>query len=105
MKAKRVCSVPNCPTLTDGGRCPTHRRMAEQQRGTPTQRGYGASFQAERRQWKAMLDTEPWPCARCGRPIQPGEPFHLDHSDDRSGLLGPSCPKCNTSAGGKAAHR
>lgn len=38
----RVCSKPGCPEYTDqGGRCPDHRREAEQRRGTARQRGYG----------------------------------------------------------------
>ncbi len=62
MKAKRVCSVPNCPTLTDGGRCPTHRRIAEQQRGSPSQRGYGT---AHRLRFRAAVLTRYPACVIC----------------------------------------
>lgn len=39
-----VCAQPGCPTLTDGTRCPTHRRArqraTDQRRGTRQERGY-----------------------------------------------------------------
>ncbi len=38
--ARRVCSTPSCPNLTDGGRCAGCRTAADQRRGTPAQRGY-----------------------------------------------------------------
>jgi hypothetical protein len=35
-------------------------------------------------------------CARCGLPIEPGEPWNLDHSDtDPRAYLGPSHRACN----------
>jgi hypothetical protein len=36
--------------------------------------------------------------------ILPGTEWALDHTDDRTGYLGPSHKRCNDSAGGKAAH-
>lgn len=36
----RVCPVPGCPNLTQGGRCPTCTKQADRARGTATQRGY-----------------------------------------------------------------
>ena len=38
-------------------------------------------------------------CARCRRPIETGQAWHLDHSDDRATYIGPSHARCNTSAG------
>ena len=40
--------------------------------------------------------------ARCGRRIQPNEPWALDHTDDRTGYLGASHATCNLQA---AAHK
>jgi hypothetical protein len=34
-----------------------------------------------------------------------GQQWHLDHNDDRTGYRGPAHARCNTSAGGKAAHQ
>lgn len=39
----RVCSVSGCPTIyptNEGSRCTTHRKAADQARGTSTERGY-----------------------------------------------------------------
>lgn len=40
-------------------------------------------------------------CGRCRLPIEAGQPWHLDHSDDRAGYIGPSHARCNTSAGAR----
>lgn len=104
-RAKRPCPVPGCPELTDGGRCPTHKttlqRTQDAQRGTPTERGYGPAHRRLRARIARTLEGRP--CAReCGHIFRHGEPFDLDHTDDRSGYLGPSCPSCNRSAAGRA---
>lgn len=50
----------------------------------------------------------PLPCVDCGRPVHPGQPFHVGHiiaasmgGTDSPSNLGPSHVKCNTKAGGK----
>lgn len=40
-RARRVCSVPGCPNLCDGGRCGGCRTEAERRRGSAAARGYG----------------------------------------------------------------
>ena len=103
---KRVCNETGCPILIDGpGRCPQHQREAEVKRGSRQARGYGKDHDTERAKWKAILDRRPWPCARCDAHIMPGEPWHLDHSDDRTRYIGPSHALCNLSAAGRAAHK
>lgn len=69
------------------------------QRGTTSERGYGAPHQQLR---KALLSE--WhpgdPCARCGGPMLADELLDLDHADDRGGYLGLSHASCNRSANG-----
>lgn len=56
----RVCSVPNCPRVypdDEGSRCAQHRKQADRQRGTASDRGYNtAGHQAFRR---AVLTRDP----------------------------------------------
>jgi hypothetical protein len=67
---------------------------------TTTERGYGYAHQQARQQWAPRVATGTVPCTRCGRPIKPGTPWHLDHNDNRAGYRGPSHATCNTSTGG-----
>lgn len=101
----RVCAEPGCPVITDGRRCPTHTRTTDQARGTRQARGYGRAHDIERARWASAVRRGGVYCSRCHEPIAPDEPWHLDHSDDRSRYLGPSHARCNLAAGGRAAHR
>ncbi|QLQ10950.1 MAG: hypothetical protein HZY75_11970 [Nocardioidaceae bacterium] len=61
---------------------------------------YGSTHRRVRAVYATLL---PLPCVFCGRPIQPGQPFHLDHLPgtlDR--YRGVACPSCNSRDG---AHR
>ena len=101
-----VCSVVGCPTLIPKpGRCPEHARQADHNRGTRTNRGYGSNHVALRTQWALRVSRGTVNCARCGNPIHPNEPWHLDHDDDRTGYRGPSHARCNLAAAGRASHR
>lgn len=106
--AGRRCPATRCPAiLTHGERaCPEHLAQYEAKRGTKAERGYGAHHQALRAEWQARIDTgEIVHCARgCGTRLA-GRVWHLGHTDDRAGYIGPECVTCNTSAGGKASHR
>lgn len=99
----RVCPEPGCPVLVDKGRCPDHRRAAEQARGSKADRGYGPEHQHIR---DALLDRqakgETLMCARCGKPITWDEPWHLGHTEDRTTWTGPEHALCNLSAAGHA---
>lgn len=101
----KVCAQPGCPEITERRHCDEHATERERARGTRQQRGYTAEHDRLRARWKPKVDRCEVDCARCGRLILPGEVWHLDHTDDRTGYLGPSHEACNTSAGGKAAHR
>lgn len=69
--------------------------------GSTTARGYGWTHQAERRRWEPVVDSGSALCVRCGRPIIPGTRWHLDHTEDKLGYLGPAHARCNLSAAGK----
>lgn len=111
MPAMRVCSCTtclahpgSCPELVAKGRCPACAQQAEVRRGSRQQRGYGAQHERIRRQWAPKVATGTVTCARGDHLIDPAKPWALDHTDDRTGYLGPSCATCNNRAGGKAAH-
>lgn len=79
--AKRVCSVPGCPQLTDGGRCADHERNAERQRGSAHRRGYDRKWQATRRRYLAANPV-------CSEPDCQRLATDVDHIDGL-GPLGP----------------
>jgi hypothetical protein len=97
----------DCGRPTEGSRCQscnlTRTRQREAGRGTREQRGYGPAHHAERRRWAAKIAArEPVTCVRCGEPIVSGQLWQLDHTDDRTGYLGPSHQSCNIAAGNRA---
>jgi hypothetical protein len=65
---------------------------------TPTERGYGTAHHKERARVDRIVQAGEAACCRCGSLIEPGSDWHLDHTDDRSGYLGPSHPDCNVRA-------
>ncbi len=62
--------------------------------------GYGSDHRRLRRMWAQRIRNN-WmpPCSRCGYPVLPGQAWDLDHTDDRTGYLGPAHAHCNRSAG------
>jgi hypothetical protein len=66
-------------------------------------RGYGISHQRLRKKWAARVERGEVYCTRCGKWIQPGTPWDLDHDDadsivtggSRTNYLGPSHRGCN----------
>ena len=103
----RRCPATRCPNLIEAGDryCPDHSRDYEARRGTRQARGYGTPHSRLRQQWQARMDAgERVACARCGLPVDPRQPWALDHADDRKSYLGPSHKRCNDSAGGQRAH-
>jgi hypothetical protein len=60
---------------------------------------YGWRHQQIRRSLIASVAAGVQPCARCGEPIEPGEPWDLGHDDrDRRFYSGPEHERCNRSA-------
>lgn len=66
----------------------------------PRQRGYDGAHDRERARWVPKVNAGLVDCARCGGPIEPGRPWDLGHTDDRSGWSGPEHVTCNRKAGG-----
>jgi 5-methylcytosine-specific restriction enzyme A len=78
-RALAVCPVAGCAEVTTGGRCGSHRRQAEQYRGSARQRGYGR--QHETRFRPGVLKRDP-----------------LCVCTDQSHDHGPRCPAQSTVA-------
>jgi hypothetical protein len=69
------------------------------------QRGYGAHHQQVRRTWAPRVATGHIDCYRCGHPIQPGTPWDLGHTTDRTDHTGPEHRHCNRSEGATRGNR
>ena len=102
----RPCIV--CGALTDGTRCPDHRRPAwrssRTQGMTTAQRGYDSAWQRARR---AQLRTEPQ-CRGCGAPAT--EVDHIIPIADGGARLDPGnlasvCTTCHRAKTLRDAHR
>lgn len=96
----------DCGVMSDQPRCPTHRaehqRQRDAKRGSATARGYGRRHVAERNRWRPIVEAGGATCWRCGRPIDPSEPWDLGHDDnDRSKYKGPEHPLCNRRTSGR----
>jgi hypothetical protein len=60
---------------------------------------YGPAHRSLRAEFAPVIARGDWPCARCGEPIDPGEPWDLDHDDFAPRLyLGPAHRRCNRAA-------
>jgi hypothetical protein len=62
---------------------------------TSAERGYGYAHRKARKEWKVLVEAGGVSCARCSQPIEPGTPWDLDHTEDRTGYLGASHSRCN----------
>lgn len=68
-----------------------------------TRRGYGVEHQKLRA--RLLPSAYGTACARCHRPMLPGQELHLDHTDDKRGYLGFSHAECNIKAGNAKGRR
>jgi 5-methylcytosine-specific restriction enzyme A len=80
-KSMHPCNAPGCPKLTTDRHCDTHKRVAEErgdkERGTATERGYGA----EHRRWRMMILARDPLCVVClkeGRTTPSTDADHID---------------------------
>lgn len=71
--------------------------------GNTTELGYGWTHQQKRAEYQKVVDAGAGECWRCGKPINPGDEWHLGHDDhDRTKYRGIECPPCNLEHGGRA---
>lgn len=97
--ASPCIAEPTCPHTTP---CPVHA----DDRGTTTERGYGADHQTVRAQVAPMVEAGAATCWRCGDPIDPDGPWDLGHDDhDRSIYRGPEHPGCNRATSSRRRRR
>lgn len=66
-----------------------------QNRAPNALRGYGREHCRLRKQLAPVVALGAAVCVRCGGLIVPGDPWDLDHTDDRSGYNGPAHIGCN----------
>lgn len=70
--ALRPCPAPHCRQLTKGGPCPTHRRQADQLRGSRHERGYGITWEDFRQQFMdRLIEAGIVPCCGAALPTGP----------------------------------
>jgi 5-methylcytosine-specific restriction protein A len=91
-KSKKPCSVPGCPTLTQGRWCEKHTknkfvaRGYDQLRGSSSERGYDSQWKRTR---LIALQRDNYLCQEClkvDRPTQAQEVHHLLGIDIRPDL-------------------
>jgi 5-methylcytosine-specific restriction enzyme A len=59
----RPCSAPGCGNLTSSGRCTSHQRSQDRQRGKTVARGYDADHKRLRIN---CFERDGWRCVDCG---------------------------------------
>jgi hypothetical protein len=80
-------------------------RVRERRRKRPSNRGYGRHHRELRKRLAPLVASGQAICARCGRPITPGEPWDLGHDDrDRSRYSGPEHARCNRATSSRRRH-
>lgn len=73
-----------------------------QPQALPAARGYGPEHRKARAaKAEEIKRTGGAPCVFCGRWIRPTEPWHLDHTPDRTAYRGIAHPACNRSDGAR----
>ena len=81
--------------------CKPAPKRGDAKLGTTVERGYDARHRRERQRVARLIKGGDQVCCRCGNPLPPDIPssaWHLDHTEDRTGYLGPAHKECNERA-------
>lgn len=82
------------------------RQARDRLRPPPSKRGYGSAHRRLREIWGDRVKEGGIRCARCGKPIRPGDKWDLGHDDvDRKIYRGPEHQRCNRATATHAAER
>lgn len=106
-RARRPCSATECGNwAVDRGLCAGHARAREDDRGSASDRGYGARWRAIR---ERFLAENPW-CLDCGRAAEVADHAPIsrrelvaagDPDPDDPSHLEPRCTSCHNSRTGR----
>jgi hypothetical protein len=69
--------------------------MPRRVRASTTDRDYGVRHKRTCEYWRPFVRAGLVTCPVCGERIDPREPWHLGHSDDRQTYIGPTHKICN----------
>lgn len=72
-----------------------HPLIRERLRDQHLQRTFGITLE----EYGRMLEAQGGVCAVCREPPRPSESFHVDHRDERCGVRGILCVRCNNALG------
>jgi hypothetical protein len=81
--------------------CKPAPKRGDAKLGKTVERGYDARHRRERQRVARLIRGGTEVCCRCGNPLPPDIPsdmWHLDHTEDRTGYLGPAHKECNEKA-------
>lgn len=105
----KICSAPFETKRPDhvycSAACRNSRRSWSRAKPSSAERGYGAAHRRERLKWKPIVDAGGATCCLCGFGIDPGTPWHLDHTPDRTAYRGPAHASCNIRDGAKRGNQ
>ena len=102
----KTCPVCGRRRLGRSRFCHEHRPKTHRPRKSTNDRDYGARHKAVRAEYaRAMEGGFVFLCPRCDLAVDPQLPWDLDHTDDRTGYLGPAHRTCNRRAAAEKKNR